>query len=390
MTSDARTHLSRRDLLQHLAAGAAAASLSMLASCGRTDGQAGNGQGTRAVVVYTSVDDFLARPIARAASDACGIEIALVTDAEATKTTGLLQRLLAEQNAPKCDVWWSNEALATPGLASRGLLAPLPSEAVPSDLASDFASNLNTLPAPLANLRTQHWQGVALRSRVIAFSTSVFDGATAPRTLEELLLRVKPGRLAMAQPQFGTTRSFFAHLVATHGEAHARELCGRLKAAKVQLLPGNSAVVRAIAQGSADAGLTDSDDVFVGQREGWKVDFADAPPPTSSNAATTTLDDARLLIPCTVGLIAHPGEPAQSVRAARAAQVARALLSSQTETLLAQSEAVHRPVRTELAAQLGARDPRLLRIASGPIADWTAVQRATTASDAMLLQEFPV
>lgn len=345
---------------------------------------AGCGQRARAsqapVVVYTSIDDFIARPIAQAISQMAplvqaGITINLVTDTEATKTTGLLQRLLAERTNPQCDIWWSNEALATSLLAREGVLQPLPTQAVPDDLAA--------MPAPLKPLRTSHWQGYALRSRVIAFSTSVFATGTAPATLDELFARVKPGRLAMAQPQFGTTRSFFAHLVSRHGEAWTRDLCAKLRGHNVRLLPGNSAVVRAIAQGSADAGLTDSDDVFVGQREGWKVDFASAPAITDASE----LDDARLLIPCTVGLVA---KSASSEHAARVAQVAQALLSREAERRLALSEALHRPVREDLARELGNSDPRLARIPAGPHADWQPIASSAAASDALLAREFPV
>ena len=46
-----------------------------------------------------------------------GISVLLVGDTEATKTTGLVQRLRAEQNSPRADVFWSSEIFQTIRLA---------------------------------------------------------------------------------------------------------------------------------------------------------------------------------------------------------------------------------------------------------------------------------
>jgi iron(III) transport system substrate-binding protein len=372
----------------------------MLASCSRAANKP-----APAVVVYTSVDDFLAQPIAAAASQACGEAIKLVTDTEATKTTGLLQRLVAERDNPQCDVWWSNEALSTASLAEAGvfgdepLLAELPAEAVPTDMSLDVqtgdagstqanaaGSSLSAWPAAFAAFKNKRWAGCALRTRVIVHNTQVFAShAAAPRSLTELFSRVKPGRIAMAQPQFGTTRSFFASMVHEWGDTQTRAFLLKLKEHGVQLLPGNSAVVRAVAQGSADAGLTDSDDVFVGQSQGWKVDFADEP----ASSTTSGLESGRLLIPCTLALVRKPGA-AQTARTAQASRVIQALLSAQTETLLAKSEAVHRPLRAALAQQLAKQDPRLLRIDVASVPDWQAIARGVAMSDALVREVFPV
>ena len=48
------------------------------------------------VVVYTSVDDVFARPIAERFERETGIRVRLVPDTEETKSTGLVNRLIAE------------------------------------------------------------------------------------------------------------------------------------------------------------------------------------------------------------------------------------------------------------------------------------------------------
>ena len=49
------------------------------------------------MVVYTSVDDVFARPIAEKFQKVTGIEVKLVPDTEETKSTGLLNRLIAKR-----------------------------------------------------------------------------------------------------------------------------------------------------------------------------------------------------------------------------------------------------------------------------------------------------
>lgn len=364
---------------------------STLAACRNASAPVGDDNGP--IVIYTSVDDFIAQPIIARAREVCSEKIDLITDTEATKTTGLLQRLMSEHASNRfvCDIWWSNEALATCNIVADLSAKQLPTPqgsflaALPPDLSpwpdeyAGFASD--------ATIASSHWAGLAMRTRVIAYSTTVYSSPPSlpPQTLEELFTRVGPGRIAMAKPLFGTTRSFFAALVHEKGEAWTREFAQRLRAQGVQLLPGNSAVVRAIAQGSADAGLTDSDDVFVGQRQGWKVDFADV----RDEKAVHGLDAGRLLIPCTVAMMPRAcGAAAQPARTTRAANVMRQLLSLETETLLATSEAVHRPIREALATELGAKDPRLLRIGTRPVPAWSKIAAVSAKSDALVRELF--
>src|SRR5260221_14666562 len=61
------------------------------------------------VVVYTSVDDEFARPIAERFHEQTGIQVDLVPDTEETKSTGLLNRLIMEKGRPQADVFWSGD-----------------------------------------------------------------------------------------------------------------------------------------------------------------------------------------------------------------------------------------------------------------------------------------
>src|SRR5215204_4947390 len=76
------------------------------------------------VVVYTSVDDVFARPVCERFQQETGIEVKLVPDTEETKSTGLLNRLIAEKARPQADVFWSGDPVRAAVLKARGVSAP--------------------------------------------------------------------------------------------------------------------------------------------------------------------------------------------------------------------------------------------------------------------------
>jgi len=76
-----------------------------LTACSKTTGPANE------VVVYSSVDDIFARPICELFQKQTGIVVKLVSDTEETKSTGLLNRLIAEKTKPVADVFWSGDPM---------------------------------------------------------------------------------------------------------------------------------------------------------------------------------------------------------------------------------------------------------------------------------------
>ena len=94
------------------------------------------------VVLYTSVDSNLVQPIVEEFEKETGIHARVVGDTEATKTTGLVARLLSERAKPRADVWWSSEPLGTVSLAQAGILDPFISKA-----ETEFKAGLAAVPA---------------------------------------------------------------------------------------------------------------------------------------------------------------------------------------------------------------------------------------------------
>jgi hypothetical protein len=75
------------------------------------------------VVVYVAIDQVYAEPILKTFEQESGITVQAVYDVEAAKTTGLVNRLIAERANPQADVFLSGEFAQTILLKDEGLLA---------------------------------------------------------------------------------------------------------------------------------------------------------------------------------------------------------------------------------------------------------------------------
>lgn len=104
------------------------------------------------VVVYTALDREYSEPILKKFEERTGVKVMPVYDAESVKTVGLVNRLLAEKQRPRCDVFWNNEIVRSIQLKKEGLTAPYDS---PS--AKD-------IPAAMKDA-DHHWTGFAARAR---------------------------------------------------------------------------------------------------------------------------------------------------------------------------------------------------------------------------------
>ena len=79
------------------------------------------GRGGPEVVSYTSVDQVVSEPIFRDFERQTGVAVQAVFDTEETKSTGVLNRLLAEAQSPRADVFWSGDPVRPFILIGRGL-----------------------------------------------------------------------------------------------------------------------------------------------------------------------------------------------------------------------------------------------------------------------------
>lgn len=72
------------------------------------------------VIVYTTVDQIFSVPVLKYFEKQTGIRVKALFDIEETKSTGVLNRLIAEKNNPQCDVFWSGDPVRAIILKTKG------------------------------------------------------------------------------------------------------------------------------------------------------------------------------------------------------------------------------------------------------------------------------
>lgn len=300
----------------------------------------------RTLVLYSSADDEVTKLVVSAFEKDSGIKVLWTGDTEQTKTTGLVQRVIAEKDAPQADVWWSSEPFGTIRISREGLLEPYKSKK-----AEESLKEQGGWPAAL-RATDGTWYGFGRRARVIVFNSLKVRRDELPRTIHDLANPRFKGRVGIARPKFGTTGGHMAALNLVYGEAALREWLRALTENRVKLFDGNMAVVRAVGSGELLVGLTDTDDVWAGQRNQWPIDLIYEPNDLASSPMASfkgwgkveslALGAGPLLLPNTVAVM----------KGAKNRDEARAfvdfILSEQVENLLLSSDSHNMPLRDRL------------------------------------------
>jgi len=307
------------------------------------NGPSSSSSAAQSVVVYVSVDRAFAEPLLTQFAERSGLNVKPVFDTEASKTTGLVNRLRTEKDRPRADVWWSSEIFGTIELAQEGIFEPyLPATA--ADIPDTFKANDDL------------WTAFGLRGRVLALRRDVEASSEPPSSWWDLTDARFKDRCVFADPRFGTTRGHMATLLSEWGEDNFRAFLKGLKANGVKRATGNSHAVILVRRGVADWGATDTDDVVVGQARGDAIDMVYptlALPKELRNGTDRATDrlNAPLWIPCSVAL----------VKGARNKEAAKKLIdlicSADTERALYESESRNIPVRSALRKELGIEAP---------------------------------
>lgn len=278
------------------------------------------------VVVYTSVDDVFARPVCEQFQKQTGIEVKVVPDTEETKSTGLLNRLIAEKGRPQADVFWSGDPVRAAVLKAKGISAPF-KPANPADTSGRFSD-----PAG-------HWSALSARARVFIVNTNLVPADAVPRSINALLDPKWKGKACLANPLFGTTSMHAAALFETMGEAKAKEFFEGMRANGVKMLSSNGEVKRRVASGEFAFGLTDTDDASVSIKEGKPVTMVY---PDQDGAGTLIVPNAAVLI-------------ANAPHVANGRKFIDYLLSAEVEKALAESEAAQMPLRSGVPVPPGVK-----------------------------------
>jgi len=268
------------------------------------------------VVVYTSVDKVFSEPIFQEFEQKTGIKVKAVYDIESAKTVGLVNRMIAEKDNPQADLFWSSEVAGTIILRDKEVLSPYCSPSA-SDIPAQFKD------------QACFWTGFAARERVLIYNKNLLSDKELPDSILKLTDPVFKGKVALANPMFGTTFTQCAALFVALGEENAKKYFEGLKANGVKIVDGNANSRDAVARGESAIGFTDTDDAHYGVMEGRPVRIIF---PDQGGIGT-------LLIPNTVALLKGGPNPSN------AQKLIDYLLSKEVERKLAFSDAWEMPVR---------------------------------------------
>jgi iron(III) transport system substrate-binding protein len=267
------------------------------------------------------VDDEFVRPVAERFQRETGIQVNLVPDTEETKSTGLVNRLIAEKARPQADVFWSGDPVRAALLKVKGVSAAYHSpqgEGLPK-LYSDPEG---------------HWTGFSARAKVLIYNKGLVKEGQEPKSVLDLLDPRFQGKVCLANPLFGTTSMYAASLFQVLGDDKAKKFFQDFAATGGKVLSSNGEVKRRVAAGEYAVGLTDTDDYNEARRDGKPVGVVY---PDAGGIGT-------LIVPnCAVLIAAGPN-------AENGKRFIDYLLRPETEQALAEGDAAQMPVRPGVAA----------------------------------------
>jgi iron(III) transport system substrate-binding protein len=209
------------------------------------------------VVVYVSEDQVFSEPILEDFERETGITVKSVFDTEEAKSTGVMNRLIAEKDNPQADVYWANEPVRADVLKQRGVSTPYvsPSSAGIPDQFKD---------------PDHHWTGFSARARLLLVSAKSTIKPSGVMAYTDPSAR---GRAAIANPLFGTTTAYIAALFTIWGDGRARTFMSDMKKNGVKMTTSNGESTDSVAAGEADFALVDSDDAVNAKKQGKPVEM---------------------------------------------------------------------------------------------------------------------
>ncbi len=212
---------------------------------------------SKAVVVYVSEDQVFSEPILKDFERETGIAVKSVFDTEESKSTGVMNRLIAEKNNALADVYWANEPVRADALKQRAVSTPYDSASA-QDIPDQFKDP------------DHYWTGFSARARVLLVNA----GSTIkPESVTAYTSPPAKGRAAIANPLFGTTTAYVAALFTIWGDEHARTFMNDMKTNAVKVTTSNGESADFVAAGQADFSLVDSDDAVNRKKQGKPVEI---------------------------------------------------------------------------------------------------------------------
>lgn len=206
------------------------------------------------VIVYVSEDQVFSEPILRDFERDTGIKVKAVYDTEETKSTGAMNRLIAEKNNPQADVYWANEPIRAVVLKQKAISAPY------------LSPNAQGIPSLFKDPEA-YWTGFSARARVFVVSGK----DEMPKSILDYTDEKWKNQSVIANPLFGTTTAWIASLFTVWGNEKAKEFMKKIKDNGVKISTSNGESTTLVANKEFVFSLVDSDDSTNAVRDGKQV-----------------------------------------------------------------------------------------------------------------------
>jgi iron(III) transport system substrate-binding protein len=223
--------------------------IAILTSCRATS--------SKTVVIYVSEDQVFSEPILKDFERDAGIAVKSVFDTEESKSTGVMNRLIAEKDNPQADVYWANEPVRADALKQRGVSIPYVSPSA-DGIANQFKDP------------DYYWTGFSARARLLLVNTK---STIKPAGVMAYTDPSAKGRAAIANPLFGTTTAYVAALFTIWGDERARTFMNEMKNNGAKITTSNGESADFVANGQVDFALVDSDDAVNRKKQGKHVEM---------------------------------------------------------------------------------------------------------------------
>jgi len=207
--------------------------------------------------VYVSEDQVFSEPILKDFERETGITVKSVFDTEESKSTGVMNRLIAEKDNPQADVYWANEPVRADALKQRGVSAPYVSPSA-EGIADQFKDP------------DHYWTGFSARARLLLVNAR---STIKPASVMAYTEPSTKGRTAIANPLFGTTTAYVAALFTLWGDEQAKTFMNDMKKNDVKITTSNGESADFVAAGQVDFSLVDSDDAVNRKKQGKPVEM---------------------------------------------------------------------------------------------------------------------
>ena len=225
------------------------ASIFTLFGCGGRDREIVN--------IYVSEDMPFSKPVLEEFERQSGIKVNALYDSEESKSSGVVNRLIAEKNNPQADLYWANEPIRAEVLRKKGVLTPYKSP------------NIATIDKNFIQ-KDYYWSGFSARVRLFIVKKGLKN---RPKSIFDYANKKFKSKAVIANPLFGTTTAHIASLFVKLGDKEAKEFLEKLKSNNVAISTSNGESATLVAKGRYDFSLVDSDDAISRLRDGKSVEF---------------------------------------------------------------------------------------------------------------------